>query len=267
MIEIRPAWYDAINVRCSRRIYDKSKPVTSEIKDRLHFICNSFRPYSSARVEFVSEPPDDIFAHSLGIYGNIKNAPSFLAFIGDMSDPHVQEKVGYTGEGIILEATTLGLSTCWVALFYNARKVKSMISLDRHEKLIAVSPTGYSTEQWTFQRKMMSGFGINHKRNHLSAIVNGLEEPQWDDWARAAVEAARIAPSAVNRQPWKFEIARDGITVSTAGHGPEFNISRRLDCGIAMMHIELGALSKEVRGKWEFLQQPEVSRFTLMHDK
>jgi len=263
MTEIRPDWYKAINVRCSRRNFDKGRHIESEIKDRLHFTCNSFRPYKSARVEFISEPPDDIFANALGFYGNIKNAPAFFAFIGDMSDSHVQEKTGYTGEGIILEATSLGLGTCWVALTYKASAVKSMISLDTNEKLIAVSPVGYNTEQWTFEEKAFSGFGTNHKRNKLSSLVKGPTVEQWPAWAVSAVEAARLAPSAVNRQPWSFEISKNCITVSTHGAGPEFNVSRRLDCGIAMMHIELGALSKDTRGKWKLLKQPEVAKFIV----
>jgi hypothetical protein len=31
-----------------------------------------------------------------------------------MKSAHVQEYVGYTGQGLILEATALGLDTCWV---------------------------------------------------------------------------------------------------------------------------------------------------------
>lgn len=264
MTEIKPDWYKAINVRCSRRNYAKGRHIEAEIRDRLHFTCNSFRPYKSARVEFISEPPDDIFANAMGFYGNIKNAPAFFAFIGDMTDPDVQEKMGYTGEAIILEATSQGLGTCWVALTYKASTVKSMVSLDRNEGLIAVSPVGYTAEQWTFEEQMFSGFGANHKRNKLSSMVRGLPQEQWPGWAKSAVEAARLAPSAVNRQPWSFEISRESITVATRGAGPEFNVSRRLDCGIAMLHIELGALDTGARGRWELLKRPEVARFSLI---
>ena len=262
MTEIRPDWYKAINVRCSRRNYAKGRHIATETRDRLHFTCNSFRPYKSARVEFISEPPDDIFANALGFYGNIKNAPAFFAFIGDMTDPNVQEKMGYTGEGIILEATSQGLGTCWVALTYKAGTVKSMISLDKNESLIAVSPVGYTEEQWTFEEMVFSAFGANHKRNKLSSMVKGLPQAQWPEWAAVAVEAARLAPSAVNRQPWSFEIDSDSIVVAARGISPEFNVSRRLDCGIAMLHIELGALDKGTRGIWELLKKPDVAKFT-----
>ncbi len=263
MIEIKPVWYPAINVRHSRRSYDKSKPLETSVKEQLHAACVDFRPYQSARVAFVSEPPDDIFANAIGFYGNIKNAPAFLAFIGDMSDPNVQEKIGYTGEGIVLEATRLGLGTCWVALTYNAKSVSSMINITGSEKLLSVSPVGYTIEKWTFEEKMFTGFGAMHQRKPLSSMVTGMGEQQWPKWARTAVEAARLAPSATNRQPWNFDIQHDSITISVKNTGMEFNISKRLDCGIAMLHIELGALSCGVHGEWELLKKPQVARFKV----
>jgi hypothetical protein len=214
-------------------------------------------------MEFIDEPPDDIFANALGFYGNIKDAPAFLAFIGNTSDPNVQEKMGYTGEAAVLEATSLGLGTCWVALTYNARAVKSLVRLDKEEKMICVSPVGYSTEQWSFEEKVLSGFGANHQRKPLLSMAGGLPESSWPGWARSAVEAARLAPSAINRQPWGFRIEERSITVYVKDRGLEFNVARRLDCGIAMLHVELGALSHGVSGRWELLKQPQVARFQI----
>jgi hypothetical protein len=94
-------------------------------------------------------------------------------------------------------------------------------------------------------------------------MVSGLAEPGWPEWAKAAVEAARLAPSAINRQPWTFHIENKSITVAVKDRGPEFNVARRLDCGIAMLHIELGALSKGAHGKWELLKSPQVARLAL----
>jgi len=263
MMQISPGWYPAINARRSRRNYDKGRSIGAEVRNRLHEVCSGFRPYSGVRVEFIDEPPDDIFANALGFYGNIKGAPAFLAFIGNTSDPNMQEKMGYTGEAAVLEATSLGLGTCWVALTYNARAVKSLVSLEKEEKLICVSPVGHTTEQWSFEEKVFSGFGSNHQRKPLLSMASGLPEPSWPGWARSAVEAARLAPSAMNRQPWGFLVEERSITVYVKDRGPEFNVARRLDCGIAMLHLELGALSRGVSGKWELLRQPHVARFQI----
>ena len=256
-------WYPAINTRRSRRQYDRSHKIEPDKVSRLLDVCTNFRPYPSARVEFVPEPPDDIFANALGFYGNIKGAPSFLAFIGDMSDPNVQEKTGYTGEAAVLEATALGLGTCWVALTYNARAVKSIIKLEKNEKVICVSPVGHITERWSFKEKALGGFGSNHHRKPLLSMVSGLPEASWPGWARSAVEAARLAPSAVNRQPWGFDVQERSITLSVKSRGPQFNVDMRLDCGIAMLHLELGAMSCGATGSWDFLTHPQVARFNV----
>jgi hypothetical protein len=214
-------------------------------------------------VEFIDEPPDDVFANALGFYGNIKGAPAFLAFIGSTSDPDMQEKMGYTGEAAVLEATSLGLGTCWVALTYNARAVKSLVRLDKEEKLICVSPVGYTKEQWSFEERVFTVFGANHQRKPLVSMATGLPESSWPVWARSAVEAARLAPSAMNRQPWGFSVEERSITVYVKDRGPEFNVARRLDCGIAMLHVELGALNQGISGQWELLKHPKVARFTV----
>ncbi|MHB8085059.1 MAG: nitroreductase family protein [Dehalococcoidia bacterium] len=257
------SWYNAVPLRCSRRSYDKTRPIEKDIKDKLHRSCNEFRPFAGCRVEFVSEPPDDIFSHALGFYGNIKNAPAFLAFIGDMSDDNVQEKIGYTGEGIVLEATSLGMGTCWVALTYRSKSALSMIKLSGREKLLAVSPVGHTPETRTLGENVFSAFGANRRRKPLAGMVSGLDASHRPEWAAKAVEAARLAPSATNRQPWSFHIQKDGITVSISGSGPQYNVSKRLDCGIAMLHIELGAMSCGVSGMWELLKQPQVARFKI----
>ena len=262
MIQLNPDWHKAIAVRISRRNYQKARAIEPAKRDQLKQVCTSFRPYPCARVEFVAEPPDDIFANALGFYGNIKNAPAFLAFIGDAADANMQEKIGYTGEAVVLEATRLGLGTCWVALTYNMKKVSKIITLGPGEKLVAVSPVGYTTEDWTFEERMLTVFGAMHQRRPLATMVSGLEEAKMQPWAQAAVEAARLAPSATNRQPWNFDVQVDSITVSVKNTGMEFNVSKLLDCGIAMLHLELGALSKGITGNWEFLNKPQVARFT-----
>lgn len=262
-MDIQPNWYPAINARISRRNYDKNRPIAAEALKRLHNVCSGFKPYSGVRVEFIDQPPDDIFANALGFYGNIKGAPAFLAFIGDSADPNAQEKMGYTGEAAVLEATALGLGTCWVALTYNAKTVKSLIKLEKSEKLICVSPVGYTTDKWSFEENVYSGFGSNHKRKPLPSMVRGLPESSRPAWANSAVEAARLAPSAMNRQPWGFLVDERSVTVYIKDRGPEFNVARRLDCGIAMLHLELGALSRGVTGNWDLLTHPQVARFTV----
>ena len=80
-------------------------------------------------------------------------------------------------------------------------------------------------------------------------------------WALAGLEAARIAPSAFNRQPWLFSLDKRGVLLSMNKPGGNNHFSKRLDCGIAMLHFELAAKANGVNGTWEMLSSPDVARF------
>lgn len=255
-------WYAAIPKRRSRRQFD-SKPVPSEVLERLRSFCAEFRPFPNARAVVVTESPDKVFKGIAGSYGKIKGAPAFIAFIGDMKSPNVQEEVGYLGEGVILEATSLNLATCWVGGFFRPRVVASLVGIARNERVLAVTPIGYAVTNLSMEERLMSGFGRNHRRRPLSRIAGGLGQTDWSDWVKAALEAARMAPSAVNRQPWKIWVEPDCLIVSINRRIPDFSVSKRLDCGIAMLHIEVATLQHGVKGRWKFLKDPQVAHFVI----
>ncbi len=255
-------WYTAIRVRRSRRQFD-SEPVAPELLKRLCAVCAEFRPFPAARAVVVTESPDKVFKGAVGPYGKVKGAPAFIAFIGDMDSPNVQEEVGYVGEGVILEATSLNLATCWVGGFFRPGLVASLVGIGKNEKILAVTPIGYATAHQSREERLMTGFGLTHRRRPLSRIVTGLEKSKWADWMKASLGAVTMAPSAVNRQPWKIQVEPDCLTVSVNRRVPDFNISKRLDCGIAMLHIEVAASYSGVKGRWEFLKDPLVARFRL----
>jgi hypothetical protein len=181
---------------------------------------------------------------------------------GNKDDPYVNEKVGYSGEGIILEATSMNIGTCWVGASFRPDTAASFINVADNEKVLAVTPIGYVKKKWSLEEKIITGFGITHNRKPLNALITGLEMEKWPAWIKAALEAARIGPSAVNRQPWRFHVNANSITISVDNLSDTFNIPKRLDCGIAMLHIEVASLVHGIHGKWEFLPPPEVARFT-----
>jgi len=255
-------WNSVIPLRRARRQYDSSRINTDTIA-RIKNTCQGFKPFAGARAELVTESADAVLGGMRGSYGIIKGANAFIAFIGDMADPQVQEKVGYTGEGIVLEATARGLATCWVAGTFRRKVASSIVELSPNEKIIAVSPIGYAPQSLTLAEKVLPAVVRAHKRKPLSEMTSGLDETARPQWMKAALEAARLAPSAYNRQPWRFHLEPESITVSAAELKRDFGFSVRLDCGIAMLHVEVAALSCGVRGEWELMESPRVARFTV----
>jgi nitroreductase len=256
-------WLEAIKIRRSRRRYAGDKTIPADVLAKFSGFSAAFRPYPCARACLVTESPDGVFKGAIGPYGKIKNAPAFIAFVGDLRDPRVQEAVGYTGEGIVLEATSLGLSTCWVGGFFNADVVASLVELDPNEKVLAVTPVGYARQAITFEEQTMTGFGFTHRRKPLADLVTGLPPGDWPEWVKPCLEAVRQAPSAVNRQPWGFRVGKDAITVYVRTGGPEFSVAKRLDCGIAMLHIEVAARHLGLHGSWESMEAPLVAKFSV----
>jgi hypothetical protein len=222
-----------------------------------------FSPYPETRAVLVNQSTDQVFKGAIGHLGKIKGAPAFIAFIGNMDDPNIQEKVGYLGEGVILEVTASNLATCWVGGFFRPEIASSLAGAGKKERVLAVTPIGYTREGLSLEEKIMTGFGRNHHRKPLAELVSGLDETYWPGWIKKALEAARLAPSAVNRQPWRFEVQADNITVAVDNLNDSYNISKRLDCGIAMIHIETAALDSEMQGQWEFMEPPKVARFII----
>lgn len=255
-------WYAAIARRRSRRLFD-SKQLDPNLLTKLNAICEEFRPFRGVRAVMVNNSSDRVFKGAISNYGKIKGAPAFIAFIGNLEDPNINETVGYSGEGIILEATSLNLGTCWVGVSFRPEVAASLAIIKENEKVFAVTPVGYVMEKWSIEEKIMTGFGWTHKRKSLTELVTGIEEIKWPLWLKTALEAARVAPSAVNRQPWRFKVEAHSITISVDDLKDTFNISKRLDCGIAMLHFEVASLYCGVQGKWEFLEPPDVARFKI----
>jgi len=257
-------WYPAIEKRRSRRHFDESRPIESDTLSALDIVCKRFRLFPNARSCLVTELVKGVFRGIVGSYGKIKDAPAFVAFIGNMDSASVQEEVGYTGEGVILEATALGLNTCWVAGFFKPESVASLVEIKSNERVLAVTPVGYARRFESLEEKLMTGFGRTHRRLPISRLISGPGRDELPEWVKASIKAARLGPSAVNRQPWGFDVEDDSITVYVRTTGPEFNVSKRLDCGIAMLHIEVAALNCGVRGDWQFLKAPQVARFSAL---
>ncbi len=258
-------WYKAILVRQSCRQYDRRLINPDTLLNLYQFADSLNESFGGVRVVISKENPEEVFKGAVGSYGKIIGAPSYAAFIGDMNDKHVQEKIGHAGELFVLEATSIGLGTCWIAGFFRPEVVKKQIDLTNNEKVLSVTPIGYaSKQQKTWDKRLMSFLVKSRKRKELDVLCTGLDKSKWPDWARSALECARLAPSAINRQPWRFMIEHSSITVylDSSSHF-DGSVSKRLDCGIAMSHLEIGAGIKGKRGTWTYLESPKVAVFKI----
>jgi len=255
-------WTAAITARHSSRTLDGT-PVDPALLDRLESFCEGLPASEVARVVVIRTLPDGLFTGIVGSYGRVRGAPAALVFVGAENHPAVQESVGYLGEAVILEATSLGLATCWVAGFFDRHVAAHLVTLDKGERVLAVSPLGHAAVRPPARDRLFKRAMRAHGRKPLEELAPGSDLETWPAWAMKGLQLVRISPSAVNRQPWRFAFEPGAVVVWTTESGPESGISRRLDCGIAMLHFEVGARSLGAAGRWESLEAPRVARFKL----
>jgi len=275
-------WAAAIVARHSARTFT-GRETDPALLDRLERFCGGLpggEVARVARVALVRGVPDALFTGIVGSYGRVVGATSALVMIGAETQPTAQECAGYLGEAVILEATSLGLGTCWVGGYFDRPLAAELVTLSSRERVLAVSPVGDALARPRAGERVLKRFVGAHKRKPLEEIAPGFDLERWPAWAAEGVRLARAAPSAANRQPWRFEFglapvpgaptgetaARESgptgtVTVSAVTKGPEGNVSRRLDCGIAMLHFEVGARLMGAAGPWEVLETPRVARY------
>ena len=254
-------WFPVIATRRSRRKYDPAPPIPIETLDGLQKVCAEFKPFPDARAALITDHAEKAFKFILGSYGTIVGAKIAIAFIGNINNRHIPEEIGYFGEGIVLEAGALGLSTCWMTGTFSPKGIGELVTIKNDEKVFAVTPVGIPSESKSLTEGFLSGFGRSHQRKPLSAMFTGIAENEWPEWFKPALESARLAPSAMNRQPWHFILESHSITISAPKSKVDKYSSTRLDCGITMLHLEVAALNQGIKGRWELLEAPLVARF------
>ena len=148
---------------------------------------------------------------------------------------------GFVGEAFLLECASRGLGTCWLGLSYKKAVAKAAVKLRENERIVCVIAIGKYNE-------MPETVGARKSIFNLT----GMEDDSFyalPEWQQCAVRCARLAPSARNAQPWEFDIMPDSIQVSITSGNMGYG---EIDCGIAMLHIELGAAHCGLIGDWIF---------------
>lgn len=252
---LEPAWYDAIAQRTSRRRFDGT-PVRADAIEQISAACQLVsEPQDGVRAVLVDKAPDGVFTGLVGNYGAIVGATAFIAFVGP-ADSDVE--IGYVGEAAILAATAAGIETCWIAGSFDRDAAGAFVELAEGEQVRAVTPLGHAPEQVRGGERLLHAFVRPRRRLDLEVIAPGVR--QWPQWARAAAEAVRLAPSGVNRQPWRLRMDGEALVVSCVAESRYW--TARMDCGIACLHAELGAMHAGVSGAWAMLPEPDIARFT-----
>ena len=211
---------EAIKARHSVRQY-KDAPIKEETAAELNALIAECNAESGLHMQLILDDPD-CFRTLLAHYGKFRNANNYIAIVGPASLPDLEERGGYYGQKIVLAAQTIGLNTCWVGGTYGRKKCKAV--LDAGEKLVCVIAIGYGVDN-----------GKERKSKPMEKLCP-VPVAEMPDWFKDGVEAAMLAPTALNQQ--KFSIAlEDGKAKITAGKG----VMTKIDLGIVKYNFEVGS--------------------------
>ena len=210
---------EAILARHSVRRY-KNIPIEEEKIAVLNREIEKINAESGLAIRLFTEEPD-AFQANRPHYGSFSGCRNYFAMVGGK---HEDEKIGYYGEALVLLAQTLSLNTCWVALTFEKDKVRPLLPLSPQNMLFDLIALGYGETE-----------GVPHKSKPMEkcAHLTG-DDPAW---FLSGMEAAMLAPTAINQQRFHFERIGDRTVRAKALLGP----CSKTDLGIVKYHFELGA--------------------------
>lgn len=209
---------EAIRARHSVRQY-ADRPLGADVISALQKEIDACNEESGLHIQLITNEPkafDSFMAH----YGKFSGVTDYIAMIGRKGSG-LEETCGYYGERLVLLAQQLGLNSCWVALTYS--KIKTAFEVRRDEKLCVVIAIGYGATQ-----------GYAHKSKAMEEVARA--EGAVPDWFWRGVEAALLAPTAMNQQKFMFMLNGNRVSIK-AGRG----FYTKLDLGIVKYHFEIGA--------------------------
>ena len=216
---------EAIEARHSVRAY-KDQPLSEEIVKVLEDEIVKLNHEGQLHIQLICNEPK-AFQGTMAKYGKFRNANNYIVMAGKKAED-LDERIGYYGEHLVLLAQTLGLNTCWVGISYS--KVPGTYVLDEGEKIACYIAIGYGETQ-----------GSGHKIKTVEQVSNASDITP--SWFKKGVEAALLAPTAVNQQKFSFEYVgmNNNRHQVRASKGFSMIGYTQMDLGIAKYHFELGA--------------------------
>ena len=227
---------ETIRERHSVREYD-GKPLSRAEFDALGAVVEECARESGLDIQLVGDNPE-VF-NVIARFGLIRGCRTHVAFVvddakaGDATRVAVDGALGYWGQKIVLAAQDMGLNTCWCALC-SRKKSRAVVAPGKKIRLIIA--VGHGKTQ-----------GFSRKTKSVEAL-SSVECAKAPAWFAAAMEAAQLAPTAMNNQNFKITLLSDGKTVRIDAPQSGLNV---IDKGIVRCNFEIAANEAGADWRWE----------------
>jgi len=193
-----------------------------------------------------------------GTYGIIKGASLYLA-VTTRPENGAPEALGYDLEQLILYMTSLGLGTCWLGGTFNRSAFANAMDIRDGEIFSILSPVGYPASkkrvgESLFRRTLKADRRLPWEKLFFTENFSiPLSKETAGDY-QFPLEMLRLAPSAVNKQPWRVLMTDHAFHFFKQGtlNGESGAIDmQQIDVGIGICHFHLAAMEQGLAGHFE----------------
>lgn len=253
---------DFAKTRRSVRTFDGNYVKPELIDDLKNFSTNIVNPYGiditiafhDAKEERLSSPV--LAGEKCYVTAKVKKAP------------HAEEAYGYSFEAFLMHAHELGLGTVWIGGTMPREKFEAAANVQGDEIMPCVSPLGVTADKMSIKESLMRKGVKADTRLEFEKLFyeNNINLPLSTDRAKEigvldALEAVRLAPSAVNKQPWRIIIRGNrAIFIENKdkafANNAEYDL-QKVDIGIAMYHFEQQLISDGKKPVFE-VEKPDL---------
>lgn len=239
--------YEAISVRKSIRKFDK-REIEESLIEKLKRFAKELQP-------IFSDIPNRVIFHNAKEKTPVKkgkfcvDAPYYISVLSKDSKEGLIN-AGFLMEQMVLFLTCLGIATCYQG------SIRFLDDTEEEElKELLVIAYGYPVHY------------LYRDENHVKRIPLARQchfKEEVGQQILTILKAANLAPSAWNRQPWRFVVYGNRIHVMTQKE--TFLLKRVkgnhfIDTGIALAHMEIAADELWLEMEWKVLENIQNQNF------
>ncbi len=255
-------YIELIKKRRSVRTFDE-KEVGEDVLGELSALCEAVEnpyglpvsfQYLSAKKENLSCPV--VVGTDLYIGGRIKN------------EKYCNEAFGFSFELMILRALSLDLGTVWLGGTMNREEYEKAMNLKEDELMPCASALGYFTDKMSVRETLMRKAIKANERNDFESLffcgdfTTSLTKEKAGKLL-IPLEMVRLAPSAVNKQPWRIVVCGNKVHFylfrnKEVTQGKALDM-QKIDMGIALCHFSVASKETGLDINFE-ISEPDIEK-------
>lgn len=241
----------------SIRDYKKEEVSLQKLDQLKDYFDKGKRLVEDINIEVLLKNKNEVYDNlkdSAGYNDRMIEAPHYMIILSEEKD-HYIENTGYAAEDIMLKAWELGIGSCWIT-FKDGEDLKKKLNIESDKKVTALISLGFddNKNKVIYETK----YEHNPSKTEVKIIEDNVSDrlgirdvvymKKWGENADPdeltnmglleAFVSARRAPSAKNRQPWRFIVDDGTIVLALRSDSYVDDYEEKIDTGVIMLYFE-----------------------------